>query len=190
MRWLRRLRGALGTGLTWAFGWALTGIGIGVLSILTPFLPWDGFFYYFDAPLPALAMPGFFGGVLYAIVVGIAGRTQRFDDLTMRRVATWGAIGGALLSCVPSALMVLGLADGNPEKLPSLPLPLFLAPPFALLGAASAAATLWIARRARSRSALSAGDDVLRLPDESPDAFVQRTAGPSRTSANASHRRD
>jgi hypothetical protein len=190
MRWLRRLRGALGTGFTWAFGWALTGIGIGVTSLFTSFLPWDVFFRYFDAPLPALAVPGFFGGVLYSMIVSIAGRQRRFEELTMARVARWGALGGFLLACVPSVMMAVGLASGNPENLPPLPLPIVLGPPFALLGAASAAAALWIARRARSQSALGTSADALRLPDESPDAFAQRTAAPSATSVNANHTRD
>lgn len=190
MRWLRRLRGALGTGITWAFGWGVAGIGIGVTSLLTPFLPWDAFFEVFDAPLPALAMPGFFGGVLYAIVVGIAGRQQRFEDLTVGRVARWGALGGALLSCVPSVLVALGFATVNPDKALPLPFPLVFGPPFALLGAASAAVTFLIARRARGRPAFDTSVDPLRLPDESPGAFAQRTATGSKTSANASHARD
>lgn len=180
MRWLRRLRGALGIGITWAVGWAITGIGIGVTSLFTPFLPWDVFFDVFDAPLPALAVPGFFGGVLYAMIVGIAGRRQHFEDLTMARVARWGALGGFLLSCMPSVLMALGLATANPEHLPSLPLPLLLGPPFALLGAASAAATFRIARRARP-ARLSA-EATGRLPDASPDVFAQRASSAHETS--------
>ena len=39
--WLRRIRGAVGMGLTWAAGWALAGVLIGVTSILLPGLPWD-----------------------------------------------------------------------------------------------------------------------------------------------------
>ena len=63
--WLKRIRGAIGMGLTWAVGWALTGLAIGVASIALPFLPWHLFFDVFDAPLPALAVPGFFGGLFY-----------------------------------------------------------------------------------------------------------------------------
>jgi len=38
-RWPRRIRGAVGMGLTWAVGWALGGVLIGVGSILLPGLP-------------------------------------------------------------------------------------------------------------------------------------------------------
>ena len=53
-KWLRRIRGVLGMGLTWAVGWGLTGLLIGVASILLPWLRWDLFFEIFDAPLLAL----------------------------------------------------------------------------------------------------------------------------------------
>ncbi len=75
-KWLRRIRGAVGMGLTWAAGWALFGLLIGVTSILLPWLPWELFFDVFDAPLPALAIPGFVGGVLFSRVLGIAGRRR------------------------------------------------------------------------------------------------------------------
>ena len=73
-KWLRRIRGAVGMGLTWAAGWAVAGLLIGAASILLPGLPWDSFFEVFDAPLPALAIPGFFAGVFFSIVLGIAAR--------------------------------------------------------------------------------------------------------------------
>ncbi len=69
--WLRRARGAIGIGLTWAAAWAaawaVTGLLIGVTSVLTPWLPWGGFFAVFDAPLPALAVPGVVGGTLWSL---------------------------------------------------------------------------------------------------------------------------
>ena len=89
--WLRRLRGALGMGAIWAIAWALVGVGIGMASVLTPGLPWRYFFDVFDAPLPAMAVPGFFGGVCYALVLGTAARHRRFSELSLSRVALWGA---------------------------------------------------------------------------------------------------
>ena len=65
MNWFRRIRGAVGMGVTWAIGWALFGILIGVTSKILPGLPWDSFFDVFDAPLPALAVPGFFAGMFF-----------------------------------------------------------------------------------------------------------------------------
>lgn len=92
--WLRRIRGAVGMGLAWAAGWAVFGVLIGVTSVLLPGLPWDAFFKVFDAPLPALAIPGFLGGALFSIVLGIAGRRLRFDELSLPRFAAWGRWAG------------------------------------------------------------------------------------------------
>ncbi len=152
--WLRRLRGALGMGLTWAIGWALGGLAIGVASVLLPFLPWDGFFRIFDAPLPALALPGFIGGTLYSLVLGVAARNRRVADLSMSRVTLWGGLGGLLLGLVPATLALLGLANG-PNMLAFTAV---IVPPLTLMGAASAAATLALARRAEDPPRLDPGE--------------------------------
>lgn len=160
--WLRRIRGAIGMGLTWAVGWAVMGLGIGVASIAFPFLPWHLFFEIFDAPLPALAVPGFFGGIFYSIVLGIAGRRSRFDELSLSRVAAWGALGGLMLALFPSFLVLVGLAHlGRPDA--SLAqLTALVAAPFMLAGAGSATSSLLLARRAE-RLALGAGEGFADL---------------------------
>src|SRR5689334_13739209 len=104
-RWVRRVRGAVGMGLTWAIGWAIAGLLIGVSSKLLPGLPWDAFFAVFDAPLPALAVPGFVGGVLFSVVLALVGRHRRFNELSLPRFVAWGAVGGLLLSLVPAFLV-------------------------------------------------------------------------------------
>ena len=152
-KWLRRIRGAVGMGLTWAAGWALFGVLIGVSSKLFPALPWDSFFEVFDAPLPALAVPGFVAGVLFSIVLGIAGRRRRFDQLSLPRFAAWGAVGGALLSLVPAALVGVGLASiGSPDALGLWQLTAVISAPLVLLSAGSASGSLMLARRAEHRA--------------------------------------
>lgn len=71
-KWLRRIRAAVGMGLAWAAGWALVGVLMGVTSLLLPGLPWDRFFAVFDAPLPALAVPGFVGGAIFQSCSGLS----------------------------------------------------------------------------------------------------------------------
>ncbi len=159
-KWLRRIRGAVGMGLTWAAGWALFGVLIGVSSVLLPGLPWDLFFEVFDAPLPALAIPGFVGGALFSTVLGIAGRRRRFDELSLPRFGAWGAVGGVLLSLVPAAMVAAGLAT------PAVDVWLVTAVisgPLALLSAVSASGSLMLARMAEDRELLDASEDVAEV---------------------------
>lgn len=158
--WLRRIRGAIGMGLTWAVGWAVAGVGIGVASILLPFLPWDAFFAVFDAPLPALAIPGFFAGVFFSAVLGIAGRGQTIGDFSLRRFAAWGVIGGILLIGFPFALVAIGAASRAGSALGVGQILGAIAGPFVLLSSLSAGATLMLAQRAEERA--------LRATSEAP----------------------
>ena len=151
-QWQRRIRGAIGMGLTWAAAWALAGVLIGVASNLLPGLPWDAFFKVFDAPLPALAIPGFCGGVLFSLVLGIAGRRRRFDELSLPRFAAWGAVGGLLLSLVPAALVAVGLATIAPHGAGVWQLTAVIVAPLTLLSAVSATGSLMLARTAERRA--------------------------------------
>ena len=157
--WLRRIRGAVGTGLTWAAGWAVAGVLIGVSSKLLPFLPWDLFFEVFDAPLPAFAIPGFFGGVFFSMVLGIAGRRRRFRELSLPRFAAWGAVGGLLLTLFPFALVAVGLASREGSEIGAWRIIATMGPPFILLSALSASGSLMLARRAENRELLGASED-------------------------------
>jgi hypothetical protein len=146
-------------GLTWAAGWALAGILIGVSSILLPFLPWDAFFKVFDAPLPALAIPGFVGGAIFSIVLGTAGRRRRFDELSLPAFTAWGAVGGLFLSLVPAAMVAVGLASlANPDD-NLWQITAVIGGPLVVLSAASAAGSLIIARRAQSRGSVDTSAD-------------------------------
>lgn len=147
-------------GLIWAAGWALVGVLIGVTSKVLPGLPfWDSFFDVFDAPLPALAIPGFVGGVLFAVVLGIAGHRRRFEELSLPRFAAWGAVGGLLLSLVPAALVAVGLASLERPDLGLWQITAVISAPLILLSAVSASVSLLLARRAESRELLEAGED-------------------------------
>ncbi|HEX7022180.1 MAG TPA: hypothetical protein VF171_04935 [Trueperaceae bacterium] len=181
---MRRLRGAVGMGVTWAIGWALVGIGIGVASVLLPFLPWQAFFNVFDAPLPALALPGFIGGVMFSLVLSVAARRRTFDQLSLAQVGAWGAAGGLLLSLVPATMVALGLASMGPGAGP-LQLTALISLPLMLLSAGSAMATLRLAQASAGRR----GPDSLRprashgsLPEKSlsaeriPERDIRRAA--------------
>ena len=163
MKGLRRVRGAIGMGLTWAFGWAIAGLMIGVASILVPGLPWNAFFEVFDAPLPALAIPGFFAGVFFSTVLGIAARRRRFGELSLRQFAAWGAAGGVLLTLFPFALVAVGLASREGSDVGTWQIVAAIGGPFVLLSAASAFATLYVARAAEERELLATGGGAAGL---------------------------
>lgn len=152
-KWLTRTRGAVGLGLTWGAGWAFVGILIGVTSKLFPGLPWDSFFEFFDAPLPALAIPGFVGGALFSTVLGIAGRRHRFAELSLPRFIAWGAAGGVLLSLVPAAVVTAGLGTLN-SAYSLWQITATIVGPLTLLSATSAAGSLMLARRTEHRELL------------------------------------
>ena len=145
-KWLRRIRGTVGMGLTWAAGWALVGV---LMELITGFLPgldgalvdvWVG-----------LAYPGFFGGAAFSVVLGIAAGSRRFDEMSLPRFARWGALGGLLVS-VP-----IMTASGF------TPLSLVAASIVTLLCAGSAAGSLALARMAEERELLDASADVAEV---------------------------
>lgn len=152
-KWLRRLRGAIGMGFVWGLAWGIGGLMIGVASILLPGLPWDAVFEVFDAPLPALALPGFVGGGFFSLVLSTAGRRRRFSELSLGKFALYGAVGGVLLTLFPLGLAAVGLATIKPGAL--IPI-LFAGIPIAVLSAGSAVGSLMIARRGEDRQ-LGAG---------------------------------
>ncbi len=150
MQWLRRVRGAIGMGLTWAAGWAAFGLLIGVSSKLFPSPLWDRFFEVFDAPLPALAVPGFLGGAMFSLVLGVAARRRKFEELSMRRTAAWGALGGLLVGLLPAAMVAVGLATIDGPAGGVLGLTATITVPLVVLCAGSASITLLVARRAEN----------------------------------------
>lgn len=135
---LKGLRDAATVALAWAAGWAVAGVAIGVASLASPFLPWEFFFgRVFDAPLPALAVPGFFSGLVFAAIVAVGARRRRFDAWPYTVAIAAGAAAGVVLVGLP---VIIGLADG---ALLPLALTLFIAMMGGLAGAASLAVARW-----------------------------------------------
>ncbi len=180
-------------GLTWAVGWAVAGIAIGVSSILLPFLPWNAFFEVFDAPLPALAVPGFFAGMFFSVVLGIAARRRRFHELSLPQFAAWGAAGGLLLTLFPFALVALGLASREGSSVSTPQILSVITVPFVLLSAASASITLLVARRAERQDLLMTGlgveaDAITSSRSHVPRADRLQSPSPAETPTRCSSR--
>jgi hypothetical protein len=182
--WVRRLRGAIGMGFTWAILWAILGVAMAAANSLLPGL-FGGFFRVFDAPAPALGLPGFFAGALFSLVLAIAARNRKFQELSLGKFAFWGAIGGVMVTSIPLVLSAIGLADIND---PPGPLNLFLAaaPPLMILSSLSATISLWLAQRAERSTVgddrattLGAGGFDATSPSAEPDAVPTRSRSQS-----------
>ena len=132
--WWRRIRAAIGMGLTWA----AAGFGLGTLLARVPGFSSDLPFALLFAPL------GFFSGIIFSgILVGIEGR-RGFDRMSLSRFAGWGAVSGLLLS----GIFVVGAALRGASVWGEF---LVFGPVLTMAGAVCAAGSLALARRAERR---------------------------------------
>ena len=156
--WLKRIRGTIGVGLTWAALWGMFGAILGLIMGFPEFgFDVAIFFGWRDAAL------GFVGGATFASVLQLAEGRRRFDELRLPRFAGWGALGGFLIGA--GYLGVWWLATGIAPDAVSIQ---WLSTPV-LLGAVSASGSLALARGADDRQLLQEGvetSDVGLSPDE------------------------
>jgi hypothetical protein len=124
---LRRIRGAIGIGFTWAVAWSLVGL-----------VPRWVFGFNADVPFPLVfGVLGFFAGVTFSAVLMLSEGRRKFDQMSVPRFAAWGAMGGLLLAAGFAGAASLGWADV-----------LMIAPTFAAASAICASGSLALARRA------------------------------------------
>jgi hypothetical protein len=148
-QWLRRIRGAVGMGLTWAVVWGPVGVLIGM------FVDPDG---SMDEMWVAVgAYPGFLGGVVFSAVLGIAAGRRRFDELSLSRVGAWGAVAGLLVGVLPFTV-----GESTSDR-PLWLLGVVVVGSITLLSAVSASGSLALARMAEKRELLDAGADVAEV---------------------------
>jgi hypothetical protein len=137
--WLRRIRGAIGMGLTWAAAWFTAGM---ILLFIVGFGA-------ADVPFPLFwGVLGFIGGVTFSGLLGLVDGRRRFDEMSMPRFAAWGGLGGFMLAAVLTPITGVGMGMLS-----------LLGPIFAVAGAGCAAGSLALARMAED-GALEAGVDV------------------------------
>ena len=141
-KWLKRLRAVVGTALTWAVAWA----GVGTILALLILASGGGFG---PGTIGMFAVLGLPAGATFSLVLWIAGRRRRFDEMSLPRFAFLGAVGGLLLSML---VLLGGTESWSASALTSSVV--------ILLGMGSAAGSLALARRADDRELLEAGADV------------------------------
>jgi hypothetical protein len=95
------------------------------------------------------SVAGFFAGASFAVILSIAERNHSLKDLTLRRVALWGAGGGLLLSFIP-------LAFGIPLSYLLGPLVINVG-----IGAGMAAGSVAMAKRAEDRQLIPGPENPL-----------------------------
>ena len=136
-KWWKRIRAAMGIGLTWAAAWFAAGM---VLLFVVGFGA-------ADVPFPLFfGLLGFLAGTTFSGILGLVAGRRRFDQMSLPRFAAWGAVGGLLLSSV------VALASGQGDFLG-------LGAVFAAAGAISASGTLALARKGEQRQLLDSGPE-------------------------------
>ena len=126
-RFTRWLRGALSVGVTWAGLWVI--IGAGVMTIIYLVDPAD--IEPGEGPakaLPILAAVGLLSGIGFATLLSLGEGRRPLRELSIIRVALWGALGSAAIPFVMGADGSMGWLTGS-------------------LGAIFAAGSLALARR-------------------------------------------
>ena len=143
-KWLRRVRGAIGMGVTWGAAWSVAGF---VLAALMRFQA--------DAPFPIIfGVLGFLAGIMFSVLFALTEGRRQWNQMSLRRFAGWGAAGGIVLSAVFARAASLGWGDI-----------IMIVPTFAVASALCATGSLALARRAL-------GHDRLHVRGETGDVAL------------------
>ncbi len=148
-QWLKRVRGAVGIGLTWAAAWAPLGAITGLVTGTVIGLPLSVVIPNYAVTFSVL---GFVGGTIFSTVLTLAEGRRSFSRLSVPRFVALGAFGGLLLG---GLAVGLGLFGAGATILGAV-----ITAASALLGAGSAASTLVIARASHSQPLLQGEDDA------------------------------
>lgn len=153
--WQRRIRGAVGMGLSWAAGWAPLGAILGFFTLSTGVAAFGSAPVWLAVTSAFLAASGFLCGVAFSTVLGITEGRRRFDQMSLPRFAGLGAVGGFL---VGGLLVTLSVSWGGAPSLLDFLVNMGVV---GLLGAGSSAGSLALARRAEGGEALGDGEDFI-----------------------------
>ena len=150
-RWLRIIRGMIGTGLTFSAGVGLT---TSVAAVIIWLLTGLGDITEFGFPVVALTIWAFPVGIAFSGFLALTAGRRSFDELSFLRFAALGAGGGLLLY----GALALNAWDAWTLRNAISNAVIFLG-----LGSGSATAALWLARS--SGPALESGEEARSLPE-------------------------
>ena len=93
---LQKFRGLMGVGITWGALWSGIGAGIGVvIGVVRPEV-WQWTNPIFEWAL-GMGLYGLASGVGFGALLTLREGRKTLLDLSLRRVALWGALGGAVM---------------------------------------------------------------------------------------------
>jgi hypothetical protein len=152
----RKLRGIIGTGITWAVGWGAIFGGIWIAR-------GNPLGMVVEAVLGG-AFLGACAGGSFAVILSLAERRRTLRELSIPRVAIWGGIGGMALLLALSPLAAVRMLHAG---IPLVAMMSFVAPMVisGVLGAGFAAGSVALAKR-EERNEIGSGDPGgLALPE-------------------------
>ena len=141
---LRKLRGALGTALTWAVGWTVAGFAYYTFLFVTG--SFGELTFWEVAPLFALrgGLYGLVGGALFSGALATVHRRRTLGELKPAWVGLWGGLAGLL---VGMGVFGVTVASAIPWSLPMLGVIALGASIYGGIGAVIAAGTIKIAQQ-------------------------------------------
>ena len=111
---LRRIRGLVGTALTWGAIGAVVGVGAFVV-VSRPWpisaIRWERFLTQFARWEGASALWGIACGLAFSLVFLALERSRGLQQLSLNRVTAWGALAGAVFPALLSVRPLLGGAS-------------------------------------------------------------------------------
>ena len=137
MTWLRHIRRAFLTALTWGVLWAPLGVIAGII--------WDPNDSMDEPWIAVGAYPGFLCGLVFCLLLAITDGRRRLDELSASRAVAWGALAGLIMMALPSLL-----ATPNTEH-PFWQWRYAIVAAIVLLSSISAAGSVVLARTANKR---------------------------------------
>jgi hypothetical protein len=147
---LRRLRGIIGTGISWATVWGVAGVG---LHLLAQAFGWPGFAASsLFQDMVAFATMGFCGGFVFSTGFLLTEGRRTLNELAVSRGGFWGGLAG-----LTGPVLALLLAAGAPMELIWEIWPVFVGT--AVFGAGSGV-TMTLLAKSDSRHTLESAEPV------------------------------